>query len=409
MINRIALSALCLYVFTMTWEHSTDMGPGIGSVCRIMGIVAMIVGMGAVLIRGSLRRLTVFHGTVAIFYFLVVASLFWTVDFDATAAAIRSFAQAMFVVWLAWEFAPEMAQRRWLMFSYIAGGYVTSYLTIHDYLSIGIVTHHELRVSAAGWNPNELAIVLSIGIPFAAWLTRKPSRLPVRLVALGYLLIAPATVVLTASRSGAVAMTIAGLSVVLILGEGNARRKMVAVVLMGLVLAAAPALIPRDSWNRLTTIGAELNGGGMNGRMPIWQAGLRVFSHSIPNIVVGVGADGFIKAVDIWYVAHNTYLSVLVNNGLIGFVLFLAILAQAAWAGFRSVDPERKVILSSLLCWMVAIAVGTWDHNRVAWFLLAISFTAGAQRSSPYLAGIVALALKNKPSIRTVPHEPTGI
>jgi O-antigen ligase len=403
MTNRLALFALCLYVFTMPWEHSTDIGPGIGSICRIMGILAMIAGMGAVLTRGSLRRLTTFHGTVAIFYFLVVASLFWTVDSDATATAIRSFGQAMFVVWLLWEFAPEMAQRRRLMFSYIAGGYVTSYLTIHDFLSMGTITHNELRVSAEGWNPNELAIVLSIGIPFAALLIRNPSKVAVRLVALGYLLIAPATIVLTASRGGAIAMTIAGLSVVLILGEGSARRKIVAAVLMGMVLAAAATFVPRNSWDRLTTIGAEINGGGMNDRLPIWQAGLRMFSASGPNVAVGVGADGFKKAVDLGYVAHNTYISILVNNGLIGFALFLGILAQAGRAGFRSVDPERKVILFSLLCWMVAIAAGSWDHNRVAWFLLAISYTAGAQRSSPYLAAIERLALKQQTFIQDSP------
>jgi hypothetical protein len=280
MINRIAFLALCLYVFTMPWEHSTDMGSRIGSICRVMGILAMIAGMGAVLMRGSLRRMTAFHGTVAIFYLLVTASFFWTVDNDATATAIRGFAQAMFVVWLLWEFAPEMAQRRRLMLSYIAGGYVTGYLTIHDFVSMRIITHNEVRVSAEGWNPNELAVVLSIGVPFAALLARKPSSLLVRIIALGYLVIAPATVLLTASRGGAIAMTIAGLSVALILGEGSVRRKIVVVALLGVILTAAATVVPQNSWDRITTIGAELNGGGMNDRLPIWRAGLKVFSAS---------------------------------------------------------------------------------------------------------------------------------
>jgi len=378
MTYRIALFALCLYVFTMPWEHSTDVGSGIGSICRVMGILAMIAGMGAVLMRGSLRRVTAFHGMVAIFYLLVTASFFWTVDDDATATAIRSFAQAMFVVWLLWEFAPEMAQRRRLMFSYIAGGYVTSYLTIHDFVSMRIITHNEVRVSAEGWNPNELAVVLSIGIPFAALLVRKPSSLLVRIVALGYLVIAPATVLLTASRGGAIAMTIASLSVALILGEGSARRKIVVVALLGIILAAAATVVPQNSWDRLTTIGAELNGGGMNDRLPIWRAGLKAFSASVPNATVGVGADGFMAAVGLGYVAHNTYLSVLVNNGMVGFAIFVSLLARSAMGALRSASPERKAIVFSLLCWMVAIAAGSWDHNRVAWFLLAISYTAGA-------------------------------
>jgi O-antigen ligase len=284
----------------------------------------------------------------------------------------------MFVVWLLWEFAPEMAQRRRLMLSYIAGGYVTGYLTIHDFVSMRIITHNEVRVSAEGWNPNELAVVLSIGVPFAALLARKPSSLLVRIIALGYLVIAPATVLLTASRGGAIAMTIAGLSVALILGEGSVRRKIVVVALLGVILTAAATVVPQNSWDRITTIGAELNGGGMNDRLPIWRAGLKVFSASVPNAAVGVGADGFMAAIGLGYVAHNTYLSVLVNNGIVGFAIFISLLARAALGALRSASPERKAIVFSLLCWMVAIAAGSWDHNRVAWFLLAISYTAGA-------------------------------
>ncbi len=378
MTYRIAFFALCLYVFTMPWEHSTDMGSRLGSICRVMGILAMIAGMGAVLMRGSLRRMTAFHGTVAMFFLLVVASFFWSVDDDATATAIRGFAQAMFVVWLVWEFAPELAQRRELMFSYIAGGYVTSYLTIDDYLNMRIITHNEVRISAEGWNPNELAVVLSIGVPFAALLIRKPSSLFVRIVALGYLVIAPAAVLLTASRGGAIAMTIAGISVALILGEGSARRKIVAVVLLGIILAAAVTVAPQNSWDRLTTIGVELNSGGMNDRLPIWRTGLKVFSASVSNASVGVGADGFKEAAGIGFVSHNTYLSILVNNGMVGFAIFMSLLARAAIGAMRSASPERKAIVFSLLCWAVAIAAGVWDHNRVAWFLLAISYTAGA-------------------------------
>jgi hypothetical protein len=378
MTYRIALFALCLYVFTMPWEHSTDMGSQIGSICRVMGILAMIAGIGAVLMRGSLRRMTAFHVTAGIFYLLVLASFFWTVDDDATATAVRSFAQAMFVVWLLWEFAPEMAQRRRLMFSYIAGGYVTSYLTMRDFLSMRITTHNEVRISAEGWNPNELAVVLSLGVPFAARLVLKPSSLLVRIVALGYLFIAPATVLLTASRGGAIAMTIAGLSVALILGEGSARRKIVAIALLVIILAAAAAVAPQNSWDRLTTIGTELNGGGMNDRLAILRTGLKVFSASVPNAAVGVGADGFMDAVGLGYVAHNTYLSVLVNNGIVGFAIFMSLLARAAMSAMHSASPERKAIVFSLLCWTVAIAAGSWDHNRVSWFLLAISYTAGA-------------------------------
>src|SRR5207244_10241523 len=109
-----------------------------------------------------------------------------------------------------------MWQRLSLVFAYVAGGLVTSYLTIRDFMDTGIVTHAEIRFTAEGWNPNDLAITLAIGIPFAALLIRKPTTLLLRAVGAGYLLIAPVAIILTASRGGAIAMVVSALSIPLI-------------------------------------------------------------------------------------------------------------------------------------------------------------------------------------------------
>jgi hypothetical protein len=113
--RKIAFLLLWLYVFTIPWEHSTDIGAGIGSVTRVAGIAALLAGLTAVALRGSMRRMNLFLATAGAFYLLVVASYFWTVDAEATGRAIRTFAQAMWVVWLIWEFAPDAVRRSKLM------------------------------------------------------------------------------------------------------------------------------------------------------------------------------------------------------------------------------------------------------------------------------------------------------
>ena len=100
--RRFAFIMLWLYVFTIPWEHSTDIGTGIGSVTRIVGIAALMAGLAAVAMCGSIRRLTLFHTTVSVLYLWILSSYLWTVDADATAMAIRTFAQAMWAVWLIW-------------------------------------------------------------------------------------------------------------------------------------------------------------------------------------------------------------------------------------------------------------------------------------------------------------------
>jgi O-antigen ligase len=373
--RKLAFSTLWLYVFTLSWEHSIDFAGGIGSVTRVVGILAMLAGVTAVAMRGSMRRITVFHATVIAFYLLVLASFFWGVDSDATAKAIRTFAQTIWVVWLIWEFASGMAQRRWLMLAYVMGSYVSIVATISNFAAMRVIAKGA-RISADGWNPNELAVMLAIGIPFAALLTCKPHRFFVRVVGIGYLLMAPATIILTASRGGAIAMGIAIIPIPRIFSKHSISRQIIALVLLGTVLAVAATVAPESSWNRLSTIGAEIATGNLNDRLPIWQHGLQIFEANLQNAIIGVGADGFLQAVGLGYVAHNTYLSILVNNGLVGFAVFLAILAQAALGGLRSEEPERWVIMASLLCWAVAVGSGSWEQNRATWFVLGLVYTS---------------------------------
>lgn len=147
--RKVAFISLWLYVFTLSGEHSIDFEGGIGSVTRVVGILALLAGLIAVAMRGSMRRITAFHTKVIAFYLLVVASFFWSADSDATAKAIRTFAQAMWVVWLIWEFAPETLQRRHLMLAYISGGCVSAILTVRE-SAISIIARGGTRFSADG-------------------------------------------------------------------------------------------------------------------------------------------------------------------------------------------------------------------------------------------------------------------
>ncbi len=370
--RRAAFVLLGLYVFTLPWEHSIDLGAGIGSISRVAGMLAMAAGLIAVAIQGGVRRMTLFHATVGVFYLLMLASSFWTVDAPATAMAIRAFPQEVWIVWLIWEFAPDSSHRAALMFSFVAGGYVTALLTIRDYTAATIFPRSDIRFSPDGWNPNELAILMALGIPMAAGLLCRPQKFLVRAVALGYLLLAPMTVVLAGSRGGLAAMTIAAISVPVILGRRGKLRLLAAVVLLAAISVATFALTPANSWRRLATVGSEAFGGNLNDRLSIWRSGLRTFEASSSNTLIGVGADGFLPAVGLGYAAHNTYLSILVGGGLAGFAIFSLLLIQVIAASLQASVRERGALLFCLACWMVAATGGIWEHLRPTWFLFGL-------------------------------------
>ena len=268
------------------------------------------------------------------------------------------------------------------MFAFVAGGYVTAFLTLRDYHGTTIVTQGDIRFSPDGWNPNQLAILMALGIPMAALLVCRPQKLFVRAVALGYLVLAPLVVVLTASRGGFVTLAIAPMSIPVILGRRSVLCRMAAVALLVAMVAVSVVSAPANSWRRLATVGREAISGNLNDRLPIWQSGIRAFESNPRATTIGAGADGFLSAAGLAYVAHNTYLSMLVNVGSLGFSIFLFLLLQLFAAARNAPALERLALIFCLTCWMVAVGAATWEQLRPTWFLFGLIAASGSGKQS---------------------------
>jgi O-antigen ligase len=72
------------------------------------------------------------------------------------------------------------------------------------------------------------------------------------------------------------------------------------------------------------------------------------------------------------YVAHNSFFSVLVETGLIGFLLyagFLLVVAAFVWA---LPAPERGLWATVLFVWVLGASTLTWEHRKPSWLLPAL-------------------------------------
>jgi O-antigen ligase len=89
---------------------------------------------------------------------------------------------------------------------------------------------------------------------------------------------------------------------------------------------------------------------------------------------VGAGAYGptILRVVDVPYVAHNTFLSVLVELGVIGALLLLALLASFYYCAKRMQYLERCLWMTLLLTWTVGVSALTWEYRKPTWFLFSL-------------------------------------
>ena len=146
---------------------------------------------------------------------------------------------------------------------------------------------------------------------------------------------------------------------------------------------------PAPQRQRLATIPNEITQGTLHNRTRIWKSGFKALRH---HLILGVGSGAYPKAVEPWlgkpkvagfqYVAHNTFLSVLVESGAIGFAIYALLLGTLALYAWTMPPLERSLWLVISAAWAVGVFTLTWEHYKPTWLIMAMITTgwAGAWR-----------------------------
>jgi O-antigen ligase len=382
--RRVAFILLWLYAFTLPWDYMLQFGEPIGSAGRVAGLLAFAGCLAMVAASGWMRRLLTFHIAAAVYLAVVALSVFWTADPKDAPHAVRVYVQSIMVVWLLWELGSNRRALFHLAVAYVAGAHVAALGVFHTFSTEALAPGaKEARFAADNWDVNDIALVLALAIPLSFYVASQRAHWTSTWLARAYLILGPMAIVLTSSRSGIVVTAIALCSLPLFLRRQTAMAKLA----MVLVLAGAGYLAwnyaPQQSWNRLSTLYSSIRAGDLDGRELIWQTGWRAFG---AHCLAGVGPGAFQAGVGTYYSAHNTFLAVLVEQGLVGFSVFSVILGGALYSAMRLKKDERWTCIFLLLCWTVGAFTLDWALNRVTWFVLAFVVSCGKadQQATPF-------------------------
>ena len=74
--RKAAWDLLLLFVFTIPWEYSLDLGAPFGNIARVMGLAVLLVAVAAVLREGQFRRLGQLQWLTLAFYLWFCCSFF---------------------------------------------------------------------------------------------------------------------------------------------------------------------------------------------------------------------------------------------------------------------------------------------------------------------------------------------
>jgi O-antigen ligase len=369
--RRITWLLLLLFAFAIPWEYSLELGEPFGNIARFIGILLLFAALPALLQSGRLRLPGPMQWLALAFFLWFCCTFFWTIEPSATAINLRGLFQEFIIVWLVWEFAASAADLRALLRATVAGSWVLALLTLANFLSADAIASEQVRFVASGQDPNDVARFLSLAFPLAALLVDSERSRRWRLLAVGYLPLGLAAVLLTASRGGFLAAVVGLVGSAILFVIGHQRRMLVAALALPPLAALLWFTVPHGTFERLATITEQLHGGDLNQRLNIWTAGWHAF---VRAPIFGSGAGTFVNAAGTSSIdtAHNTALSIAVTGGLCALFLATAILAIAVWAIMQTHGPLRWALALTLTVWAITSLVATVEESRSTWLLLAL-------------------------------------
>jgi O-antigen ligase len=368
--TTIAYAAIWLFCFVIPWEGVIRVS-GVSIASRAAGALALGCTLFAVIFSGRLRKWQGFHFAALIFVLTAAAELLILHVSDKLPAKYYTFPQLFLVLWMIWEVARTRGRLLSLLLAYVFGCYVAAFQTMLIYRQSGGTLR---RFAAGNVDPNDLAMTMALALPMAWYLAQTYQKPLLRWICRGYLPVGVLALGLTGSRGGLVAGIVALTIVPFTMTRLTAGRLVSTIALLLISGGLAVAYVPEKIVQRLGTTSTEVEDLSLGGRFRLWKAGLRAFADAP---LMGYGTGGFIRAISPQLgtgsqVAHNSFISVLVEEGLIGLILYLLMFLAAYRAVRRFPLLERRFGLVLLATLVMAMSPLTWEDRKSVWVILAI-------------------------------------
>lgn len=392
--RKVAFWLSLAFIFFVPWENIAH-DTGYSLISKTFGFLVAVVWSAAAVNTRILRKPRLFHIFALLFVLWNVASFLWSVDGDRTLERLLTYAQLFVLAYIIWDLYGTAADIRAGMQAYVLGAFVSIISILNNYSNGTTETYQ--RFSAAGFNPNDIAWFLALGLPLAWHLAisggngRKTQLL--RVVNYVYIPAAILAILLTASRAGFAAVVPAFLFI--LVSSSRLRSRGQAVVVVGMIVSfiVLQPLVPISSIQRITDTVTEVTKGDLNQRTYIWKEGISIFSE---HPILGIGSGAFRAAAsETGKVAHNTALSLLAEVGVIGFGLFAAAIAAVIYQSRHLPKWSLLLWLTILMIWLVGSATHNYEMRKQTWLFLTLAVASAATTSRGDEA--VSLVIRGRP------------
>lgn len=401
--RTIAFTLSLVFIFFIPWEGVIEL-PGLGTAAKLIGFALAAFWVATVVITDRFRKPGPFHLAVTLFVLWNALSVFWSADPNGTVAHLRTWAQLLALVFILWDLYTTRSALLAGLQAFILGEYVAIGSAVYNFFSGNVYyTHYQRFSPAAQTNPDGFGIIVALGIPVAWYLagsksTSKMSGL-LKLVNYAYIPGAFLGIALSGTRTALIASLVGmAFGLASLTRLRLATRVAILLFLTSAVLILLPVAQPLRSFQRLSTTGTELTEGDLNQRTAIWREGLASFAE---HPLIGVGSNMYRSVNSLGKLAHNSFISVLVELGLIGFALFGIIVMIAVMQALSQPKWDAGFWLTVLAVWAISASSLTYEHRKATWLFLSLVIVSATL--TRYRDEVVPLVRRNEPEAQVIP------
>jgi O-antigen ligase len=385
---------LCIYALLAFLNIVPHIGGPFLSFDKVAGGLLALSWMATVVGSREVRRAFVtahpqFFAVLAFFLAWVVLSLTWSeMPGEGLEFATRYILNA-FLFLIVFTAVRTRKHALWLLGAFVAA----SALSAAYGLAVPPQPGDEDRLAGTIGEPNQLAAVLVAGLVLSLALMVVVKRNALLRIALAVgAVMCLLAIFLTLSRAGLIALVFATIAAVFVAGRWRAAAMTFAAGTLAAVFIFFAFVATEEQRGRVTYLG-----GGGSGRSDIWTIGWRMVEDK-PIHGIGVGQfqtsavhyllePGLIDRSDLIVdspkVAHNIYLQIQAELGIVGLLTFLTILGfslrcclRAARLFERSRDSGMEVVARAVFVGLIGILTADFfaseQFSKQLWLLLGM-------------------------------------
>jgi O-antigen ligase len=339
-----------------------------------VGVLTGAALLGAGLVGRRLGRPPLAVLWWGLFMVWAIVSAAWAVNPDLSLGRLTQALSLFFLFLVAVSFRPSRKELLWVCALTVVGGVLAAsagYVFGLDEEATGKRARARIAIGdETGKNPNTLGRVLVLPLAIAIAGSIGLRRSLQRAIAMGCVALIGVGIYISMSRAAVLAMVVV---IAVLLYRLRARWQIVGAMV---VLLALATVMPAQFYERTGALATGEDTTG-SGRTEIWQIGLRGVEQFG---LFGAGLNNFHQVYKLHVIspkgvgAHNTFLMVWVDLGIIGLILMLAALGShfvAAWRARKT--GQGGVVLTALEAgsfgMLTSVMFGDMLWTKVFWLV----------------------------------------